>query len=78
MRNQKYQQNTKYCRIYCPIAGSHMFANGNKRTAVAAFKSFATQIGFKTVSHNRMMDIATKVATNKITDVSEIAKKLVK
>lgn len=64
--------------IFRSISGGHMFINGNKRTAVAAFQSFARQHGLKTVSHQQMMNVATQVATGKVTDVSQIAKMLIK
>ena len=64
--------------IFKSIAYNHMFLNGNKRTAVAAFESFASQHGLKTVSHQQMMDIATKVATGQVKDVTQITKLLIR
>lgn len=64
--------------IFRSISGGHMFVNGNKRTAVAAFKSFAKQNGLNTVSEKQMMNIATQVATGEVTEVSQIAKMLTK
>ena len=64
--------------IFRSISQNHMFLNGNKRTAVAAFESFASQHGLKTVSHQQMLDIATKVATGQIKDVAQIAKLLIR
>ncbi|TAF34699.1 MAG: type II toxin-antitoxin system death-on-curing family toxin [Cytophagales bacterium] len=64
--------------IFRSISGGHMFMNGNKRTAVAAFQSFANQHGLKTVSQQQMMNVATQVATGKVTDVSQISKMLIK
>ena len=55
-----------------------MFINGNKRTAVAAFQAFARQHGLKTVGQQQMMNVATKVSTGQVTDVSQIAKMLIK
>ncbi|WP_198173017.1 DUF6443 domain-containing protein [Hymenobacter ginkgonis] len=59
--------------IFRGISHGHMFVDGNKRTAVAAFRSFAAQNGLKTVSQAQMMKIATEVAKGTITDVSKIA-----
>lgn len=42
--------------IFRSISGGHMFMNGNKRTAVAAFQSFAGQHGLKTVSQQQIND----------------------
>ncbi|OIN55617.1 hypothetical protein [Arsenicibacter rosenii] len=64
--------------IFRSISGGHMFMNGNKRTAVAAFQSFAKQHGLTPVSRQQMMNVATQVATGKITDISQIAKMLTK
>ncbi|MEC3874273.1 type II toxin-antitoxin system death-on-curing family toxin [Chryseobacterium sp. T9W2-O] len=64
--------------IFKSISNGHMFMNGNKRTAVAAFESFAKQHGIKTVSKQQMMNASTQVATGKVTDVSQIAKMLTK
>lgn len=64
--------------IFRSISGGHMFMNGNKRTAVAAFQSFAKIHGLKTVSQQEMMNVATQVATGQVTDVSQIAKMLIK
>lgn len=64
--------------IFRSIAGGHIFVNGNKRTAVAAFQSFAKQHGLKTVGHQQLMDAATQVATGQVREVSEIAKMLLK
>lgn len=64
--------------IFRSISRGHMFMNGNKRTAVAAFQSFAKQHGLTTVSQQQMMNVATQVATGKVTDVSQIAKMLIK
>ena len=55
-----------------------MFINCNKRTTVAAFQSFAKQHGLTAVSQQKMMNVATQVATGKITDVSQIARMLIK
>lgn len=64
--------------IFRSISAGHMFMDGNKRTAVSAFQSFARQNGLKTVSQQQMLDIATQVATGLIRDVSQIAKMLIK
>ncbi|WP_312177491.1 RHS repeat-associated core domain-containing protein, partial [Chryseobacterium sp.] len=64
--------------IFKSISNGHMFMNGNKRTAVATFESFAKQHGIKTVSKQQMMNVSTQVATGKVTDVSQIAKMLTK
>ena len=55
-----------------------MYMNGNKRTAVAAFQSFAKQHGLTTVSEQQMMYVATQVATGQVTEVSQITKMLIK
>ncbi|WP_342333047.1 hypothetical protein [Pedobacter sp. FW305-3-2-15-E-R2A2] len=60
--------------IFRSISGRHMFSNGNKRTAVAAFQSFAKQFGLKTVNQNQMMN----VATGDVSEVSQIVKMLIK
>ncbi|WHT39831.1 RHS repeat-associated core domain-containing protein [Myroides sp. mNGS23_01] len=64
--------------IFRSISGGHMFMNGNKRTAVATFNLFAKQNGLRTVSQRQIRNVATKVATGKVSDVSQIAKKLTK
>ncbi|XZF16695.1 RHS repeat-associated core domain-containing protein [Chitinophagaceae bacterium MMS25-I14] len=64
--------------IFRSISNGHMFIDGNKRTAVAAFQLFAEQFGLTTVSEAQMTQVATQVATGEITDVSEIAKLLTK
>ncbi len=63
--------------IFQSISHGHMFVNGNKRTAVNAFKSFAKKAGLN-INHtdDQLMDIATRVATGELSDVSEIAKAL--
>lgn len=61
--------------IFSSISNGHMFLDGNKRTAIATFVSFAEKMGLKTVS---VQKIATQVAERKITNVSKIAKKLTK
>ena len=64
--------------IFRSISGGHMFMNGNKRTAVATLQLFAKQNGLKTVSNAQLMNIATKVATGQVKDISQIAKMLIK
>ncbi|TRX35068.1 RHS repeat-associated core domain-containing protein, partial [Flavobacterium restrictum] len=64
--------------IFRSISGGHMFMDGNKRTAVAVFKSFANQNGLRTVSQSKMLNISTQVATGQVSDVSQIAKLLIK
>ena len=64
--------------IFRNIIVVHMFANGNKRTAVAAFQLFAQRNGLVTKSWAEMMDVAVDVADGKMTDVSEIARSLLK
>ncbi|WP_341836427.1 RHS repeat-associated core domain-containing protein [Chitinophaga pollutisoli] len=64
--------------IFRSISHGHMFIDGNKRTAVAAFESFAKKHGLSTVGKDEMSNVATEVAKGKLTDVSEIAKKLIK
>ena len=50
---------------------------GDDEITKEAFKEFAKQFGLKTVSDDEMMKVATEVAEGKLTDVSEIAKKLI-
>ena len=64
--------------IFRSIAHGHMFFNGNKRTAIEAFKIYANHHGLKTVSQKQMLNVATEVAQGNITDVSQIAKMLTK
>ncbi|WP_142688494.1 type II toxin-antitoxin system death-on-curing family toxin, partial [Chitinophaga polysaccharea] len=64
--------------IFRSISAGHMFVNGNKRTAVAAFQLFAQQNDLKVVGQKQMMDASTKVATGVVTEVSEIVKMLTK
>jgi len=65
--------------IFKTIIKNHMFADGNKRTAVNMFKSFCSKSGIKTsLTDAQMMEVATKVATNQIDDVLEISQQLIK
>ncbi len=64
--------------IFRSISHGHMFVDGNKRTAVQAFMYFAKQNGLKTVPVQQIYNIANKVATGQITEVSQISKMLVK
>ncbi|KAA2238879.1 hypothetical protein F0L74_21945 [Chitinophaga agrisoli] len=64
--------------IFRSISHGHMFENGNKRTAVFAFKLFAKQHGLSTIGELDMLNVATQVAEGNITDVSQIASILVK
>ena len=64
--------------IFRSISHGHMFMNGNKRTAVSAFQAFAKYNGLKTVSQQQMLNIANQVSKGVITDVSEIARMLIK
>lgn len=64
--------------IFRSIINNHLFVDGNKRTAVMAFQSFAKQFGLKTVSQEEMLNAALQVADKKIDDVSEISKLLIK
>ena len=64
--------------IFRSIAHGHMFVDGNKRTAVEAFISFAKIHGLKIVSKEEMFNVAYKVAQGIVTDVSEISKMLTK
>ena len=64
--------------IFRSISGGHMFMNGNKRTAVAVFQSFAKLHGLKTANYQQLMNVATQVATGQISDVSQIAKMLIR
>ncbi|THU32398.1 type II toxin-antitoxin system death-on-curing family toxin [Niastella caeni] len=64
--------------IFRSIIKNHMFIDGNKRTAVMAFEAYAKLHGLKTVSRQEILNVATKVATNQVTEVSEISKLLIK
>jgi death-on-curing family protein len=65
--------------IFKTIIKNHMFADGNKRTAVNMFKSFCSKSGITTsLTDAQMMEVATKVATNQIDDVLEISQQLIK
>ncbi|SHM01939.1 RHS repeat-associated core domain-containing protein [Chryseobacterium polytrichastri] len=64
--------------IFRSISHGHMFVDGNKRTAVQAFMYFAKQNGLKTVPVQQIYNIANKVATGQITEVSQISKMLIK
>jgi RHS repeat-associated protein len=64
--------------IFRSISNGHMFQDGNKRTAVGSFMSFAKNMGLKPVSQANMMNVATKVATGEVSDVSQISKMLIK
>ncbi len=64
--------------IFRSISHGHMFMNGNKRTAVAALQAFARQHELKTVSQQQMMNVVVKVSTGQVTDVSQIAKMLIR
>ncbi len=65
--------------IFRSIAHGHMFSGGNKRTAVVVWRSFMRQYGIQSsLTNAQIMDIATKVATGKVQDVSRIASMLTK
>ncbi|WP_229359563.1 type II toxin-antitoxin system death-on-curing family toxin [Flectobacillus major] len=64
--------------IFRSIIKNHMFYDGNKRTAVAAFQSFAKQHGLTTVSQQQMMNVANQVATGHVTEILQISKLLLK
>lgn len=65
--------------IFKSISRNHMFNNGNKRTAVEMFKSFAAKSDIPVnLSDNELLDIATKVATGALDDVSQIGIALIK
>ena len=64
--------------IFRSIAHGHMFGNGNKRTAVDMIKSFAKKANITiNKSDNELLDLASKIATGEIEDVTEIAIKLI-
>ncbi|MFM2392612.1 MAG: tRNA(Glu)-specific nuclease WapA precursor [Bacteroidota bacterium] len=64
--------------IFRSIAHDHMFGNGNKRTAVDMIKSFAKKANINIKkSDNELLDLANKVATGEIEDITEIAAKLI-
>ena len=64
--------------IFRSISHGHMFGNGNKRTAVDMIKSFAKKANINIKkSDNKLLDLANKVATGEIEDVTEIAAKLI-
>jgi len=62
--------------VFRSIISNHMFQDGNKRTAVQAFMYFAKQNGLKTVSVQQIYNVANKVATGQVSEVSQIAKML--
>jgi len=65
--------------IFKTIIKNHMFADGNKRTAVNMFKSFCNKSGITTtLTDAQLMDVANKVATNQLDDVLEISQQLIK
>lgn len=65
--------------IFKTIIKNHMFADGNKRTAVNMFKSFCNKSGIKTsLTDGQLLDIATQVEADVFVDVLEISQQLVK
>jgi len=65
--------------IFKSISRNHMFTNGNKRTAVEMFKSFASKSSIPVnLTDNQLLDIATQVATGALDNVSQIAAALIK
>ena len=75
-----YHENVVHqaCAIFKSISRGHMFSNGNKRTAVEMFKSFANKSGIEVnLTDNELLDIATKVATGEIDDVFKIGMELI-
>jgi hypothetical protein len=64
--------------IFKSISHGHMFMDGNKRTAVAVFEKLSKAAGLQTTSKQEMLNVATEVTEGKLTDVSEIAKRLTK
>jgi death-on-curing family protein len=64
--------------VFKTIIKNHMFADGNKRTAVNMMKSFMNKAGVTVnKTDGELLDIATQVATNAIDDVSVIASKII-
>jgi len=65
--------------IFKTIIKNHMFADGNKRTAVEAFKLFCSRSGIKnSLTDLELLKVASDVATGKLDDVLEISKVLIK
>ena len=65
--------------IFKSISRNHMFANGNKRTAVEVFKSFASKSNIPVnLTDSQLLDIATDVATGALDDVSQIGAALIR
>jgi death-on-curing protein len=55
------------------IVGNHTFVDGNKRTAVQAYRSFAEQVGLKVnKTDDELMDIANQIAKGDLDDVGDI------
>jgi RHS repeat-associated protein len=64
--------------IFRSIISNHMFIDGNKRTAVAAFKAFAKIHNLPMVSEEQLIKVANQVATGQVSEISEIAQLLIK
>jgi len=63
--------------IFRSIIKNHTFENGNKRTAVAAYKNFAQRTGIPiNLTDNQLFDITLQVERNELVDVSDIANAL--
>jgi len=68
----------KGASFFRSISGGHMFIDGNKRTVVSVFEIFARQNNLNTVGRTQMLNVSGKVATGQVSEVSEIARMLIK
>lgn len=58
---------------------NHLFIDGNHRTAIAAYRSFAKKTGMKVnLTDNPMMDVAKQVSRGLLSEVSAIGTALSK
>jgi death-on-curing family protein len=63
--------------VFRTIISNHMFADGNKRTAVMAVELLAQKMGLKLVSQEQLLNVAGKVANGLLEDVEEISKQII-
>jgi death-on-curing family protein len=59
--------------IFRSIIEGHMFRDGNKRTGVMTLELFGQLQNLALKKTSELMEVATKIADGKMTDVSEIA-----
>ena len=59
--------------IFHGIVRNHTFQNGNKRTALAAFRYFTRKNNIQVnLSDNQLLDIATSIENEKINDIKKV------